>query len=183
MNKKRVQQIYREKQLTARYRGGRERAIGTRRPIEARLAANQRWSLDFVYDPITDGRRFRILTVIDNCTRECVALVADTSLSNRWVARARRHHRSARAPYIVVSDNGAEYTANAISAGPTRPGSAGATSRRARPRRTYNESFNSGLRDELLNETLSARCSMPAPCLRPGGANTTKPGRTPSSAG
>ena len=54
-----------------RRRGGRKRAIGTRRPMEIPLAANQRWSLDFVSDQMTDGRRFRILTVIDNCTREC----------------------------------------------------------------------------------------------------------------
>ena len=48
---------------------------------------NQRWSLDFVSDQFTDCRRFRVLTVIDDCTRECIALVADTSLSGRRVAR------------------------------------------------------------------------------------------------
>ncbi len=87
VNRKRVQRIYREERLTVRRRGGRKRAIGTRRPIETPLAANKRWSLDFVSDQMTDGRRFRILTVIDNCTRECLALVADTSLSGRRVAR------------------------------------------------------------------------------------------------
>src|SRR5712672_1002356 len=87
VNRKRVQRIYREERLTVRRRGGRKRAIGTRRPIETPLAANKRWSLDFVSDQMTDGRRFRILTVIDNCTRECLALVADTSLSGARVAR------------------------------------------------------------------------------------------------
>ena len=87
VNRKRVQRIYREERLTVRRRGGRKRAMGTRRPIEAPLLPNQRWSLDFVSDQMTDGRRFRILTVIDNCTRECLALVADTSLSGRRVAR------------------------------------------------------------------------------------------------
>ena len=81
VNKKRVQRIYREERLTVR--GGRKRAIGTRRPIETPLAANQRWRLDFVFDQMTDGRRFRILTVIDNGTRERLALVADTSTSSR----------------------------------------------------------------------------------------------------
>ena len=70
-----------------RRRGGRKRAVGTRRPIETPLKVNQRWGLDFVSDQMTDGRRFRILTVIDNCTRECLALVADTSLSGSRVAR------------------------------------------------------------------------------------------------
>lgn len=87
VNKKRVQRIYREEKLTVRRRGGRKRAMGTRRPLEIPLVANQRWSLDFVSDQMTDGRRFRILTVIDNCTRECLGLVADTSLSGRRVAR------------------------------------------------------------------------------------------------
>jgi hypothetical protein len=70
-----------------RRRGGRKRAMGTRRPMETPVAANQRWSLDFVSDQMTDGRRFRILAVVDDCTRECLALVADTSLSGLRVAR------------------------------------------------------------------------------------------------
>jgi putative transposase len=80
VNRKRVQRIYREERLTMRRRGGRKRAIGTRRPMETPMAANQRWSLDFVSDQMTDGRRFRILAVVDDCTRECPGLVADTSL-------------------------------------------------------------------------------------------------------
>ena len=62
VNRKRIQRIYREERLTVRRRGGRKRAIGTRRPLELPLVANQRWSLDFVADQMTDGRRFRILT-------------------------------------------------------------------------------------------------------------------------
>ena len=65
VNKKRVQRIYREEKLTVRRRGGRKRAMGTRRPLEIPLVANQRWSLDFVSDQMTDGRHFRILTVIE----------------------------------------------------------------------------------------------------------------------
>jgi len=111
VNKKRVQRIYREERLTVRRRGGRKRAMGTRRPLDLPLVANQRWSLDFVADQMTDGRRFRILTVIDNCTRECLALVADTSLSGARVVREldaviRKRGR----PDTIVSDNGTEYT-------------------------------------------------------------------------
>jgi putative transposase len=51
------------------------------------VAANERWSLDFVSDQLTDGRCFRILTIVDDCTRECLVLVADTSLSGVRVAR------------------------------------------------------------------------------------------------
>lgn len=115
VNRKRVQRLYREERLTVRRRGGRKRAMGTRRPIETPLAANQRWSLDFVSDQMTDGRRFRILTVIDNCTRECLALVADTSLSGRRVARELDAIIIQRGrPDMIVSDNGTEYTSNAI---------------------------------------------------------------------
>lgn len=70
-----------------RRRGDRKRAIGTRAPMLIPMMPNDRWSLDFVSDQLTCGRRFCILTVVDDCTRECLALVADTSLSGIRVAR------------------------------------------------------------------------------------------------
>src|ERR1700679_2987664 len=96
VNKKRVQRIYREEKLMVRRRGGRMRAMGIRRPIEAVTAPNERWSLDFVSDQMTDGRRFRILCVVDDYARKCLAL-ADTSLSGARVAGGRRGS-SAMAP-------------------------------------------------------------------------------------
>src|SRR3984885_4236508 len=90
VNRKRVQRLYREERLTVRRRGGRKRALGTRRAMVTPLAPDQRWSLDFVSDQLTDGRRFRILAVVDDCTRECLALIADTSISGRRVARQHR---------------------------------------------------------------------------------------------
>ncbi|RAK61926.1 IS3 family transposase [Phenylobacterium kunshanense] len=156
VNRKRVQRIYREERLTVRRRGGRKRAMGTRRPIEAPLLPNQRWSLDFVSDQMTDGRRFRILTVIDNCTRECLALVADTSLSGRRVAReldAIIAHRGR--PDMIVSDNGTEYTSNAILGWADETGVGWHYIAPGKPQQNgFNESFNGRLRDELLNETL-----------------------------
>lgn len=156
VNKKRVQRIYREERLTVRRRGGRKRAIGTRRPIETPLAANQRWSLDFVSDQMSDGRRFRILTVIDNCTRECLALVADTSLSGRRVARELDAIIAQRGrPDMIVSDNGTEYTSNAILGWADETGVGWHYIAPGKPQQNgHNESFNGRLRDELLNETL-----------------------------
>jgi hypothetical protein len=87
INHKKLFRPYREEKLAARRRGGRKRAIGTRAPMTVPTAPNDRWSLDFVLDQLTDGRRFRVLTVVDDCTRECLALVADTSLSGTRVAR------------------------------------------------------------------------------------------------
>lgn len=106
VNHKRLFRLYREEKLSVRKRGGRRRAIGTRAPLLAPLLPNQRWSLDFVSDQMTDGRRFRVLTVVDDCTRECLALVADTSLSGLRVARElTRLMRERGKPQMVVSDN------------------------------------------------------------------------------
>jgi putative transposase len=156
VNRKRVQRIYREERLMVRRRGGRKRAMGTRRPIETPLVANQRWSLDFVSDQMTDGRRFRILTVIDNCTRECLALVADTSLSGRRVARELDAIIAQRGrPDMIVSDNGTEYTSNAILGWADETGVGWHYIAPGKPQQNgFNESFNGRLRDELLNETL-----------------------------
>ena len=156
VNKKRVQRLYREEKLTVRRRVGRKRAVGARRPLETPLAANQRWSLDFVSDQMTDGRRFRILTVIDNCTRECLALVADTSLSGQRVARELDNIvRQRGRPQTIVSDNGTEYTSNAILGWADETGVGWHYIAPGKPQQNgYNESFNGKLRDELLNETL-----------------------------
>ena len=81
VNHKRLFRLYREERLTARRRGGRKRAIGTRAPMMIPMRPNDRWSLDFVSDQLNDGRRFRIPAVVDDCTRECLTLAADTSLS------------------------------------------------------------------------------------------------------
>ncbi len=98
-----------------RKRGGRKRALGTRAPMTIPQDANQRWSLDFVADTLTDGRRFRILCVIDDFSRECLATVADNSLSGERVARELDQIAQRRGyPCMIVSDNGTELTSNAI---------------------------------------------------------------------
>jgi putative transposase len=156
INHKKLFRLYREEKLAVRRRGGRKRAIGTRAPMLVPMAPNDRWSLDFVSDQLTDGRRFRILTVVDDCTRECLALVADTSLSGVRVARELDRLMIERGkPKMVVSDNGSELTSNAILTwadhirvewhyiAPGKP-----------MQNAFIESFNGRLRDELLNEML-----------------------------
>ena len=156
VNKKRVQRVYREERLTVRRRGGRKRAIGTRRPIEVPLAPNHRWSLDFIHDQLTDGRRFRILAVVDDCTRECLALIADTSISGRRVARELDDIiRQWGRPKTIVSDNGTELTSNAILGWADETGVGWHYIAPGKPQQNgLIESFNGRLRDELLNETL-----------------------------
>ena len=115
MNLKKVYRLYREERLTVRKRGGRKRALGTRAPMAIPQEPNQRWSLDFVSDALACGRRFRLLNVIDDYSRECLALVADTSLSGVRVARELTRLIGLRGkPHTVVSDNGTELTSSAI---------------------------------------------------------------------
>ncbi|WP_394260528.1 IS3 family transposase [Xanthobacter autotrophicus] len=161
VNHKRLFRLYREERLMVRRRGGRKRAIGTRAPMMIPMRPNERWSLDFVADQMTDGRRFRMLAIVDDCTRECLALVADTSLSGVRVARELDRLLAERGrPKMIVSDNGSEFTSNAILAwtdaarvewhyiAPGKPMQNG-----------FIESFNGRLRDELLNETLFSSLS------------------------
>jgi len=101
--------------LTVRKRSGRKRALGTRRPLALPSRPNERWSLDFVSDAFTDGRRFRVLAVVDDFTRECLCLVADTSLSGARLAREQESLITKRGkPRTTVSDNSTEMTSMAI---------------------------------------------------------------------
>lgn len=115
VNPKKLRRLYAEERLQVKRRGGRKRALGTRRPMSMPEAPNQRWSLDFVSDASTDGRRLRILAVVDDFTRECLALVPDTSVSGARVARELDAVIGGRErPRSVVSDNGTELTSMAI---------------------------------------------------------------------
>ena len=155
-NQKKLRRIYAEERLQVRRRSGRKRALGTRAPIALPDAPNQRWSLDFMSDTLTDGHRFRVLCVVDDFTRECLALVADTSLSGRRVVReldaiaARRGY-----PVGVVSDNGTELTSSAVLAWSQDRGVGWHYIAPGKPQQNaFVESFNGKLRDECLNETL-----------------------------
>ncbi|MER9018761.1 IS3 family transposase [Mesorhizobium sp. M0898] len=152
----RIYRLYREEGLTVRKRRARRRAVGTRAPILVEAKPNARWSLDFVHDQFACGRRFRVLNIVDDVTRECLAAIPDTSISGRRVARELTEliaHRGK--PGMIVSDHGTEFTSNAILAwskdyriewhyiAPGKPMQNG-----------YVESFNGRMRDELLNESL-----------------------------
>ncbi len=127
-----------------------------RAPLLVEAKANARWSLDFVHDQMANGRRFRILNIVDDVTHECLAAIPDTSISGRRVARELTSLIEQRGrPGMIVSDNGTEFTSHAVFAWakehridwhyimPGKPMQNG-----------YVESFNGKMRDELLNETL-----------------------------
>lgn len=116
---------------------------------------NERWSLDFVSDTLTDGRRFRALAIVDDCTRECLALVADASLSGARIARELDAIIAVRGkPTTCVSDNGTELTSMAILAWSKGMGIDWHYIQPGKPQQNvFVESFNGRLRDECLNET------------------------------
>ena len=156
VNHKRLFRIYREERLMVRRRGGRKRALGTRAPLAVPQWPNDRWSLDFVADQFIDGRRLRILVVVDDCTRECLALIADTSISGIRVSRELDRLLDDRGkPKMIVSDNGTELTSNAILQWADDHKVAWHYIAPGKPaQNAFAESFIGRLRDELLNETL-----------------------------
>jgi len=156
VNHKRLFRIYREERLMVRKRSGRKRALGTRTPAPGAVLPNDRWSLDFVSDQLICGRRFRILAIYDDCTRECLATIADFSLSGRRVARELDVLITGRGkPRSIISDNGTELTSNAILSWTANAGVDWHYIDPGKPvQNAFVESFNGRLRDEFLNETL-----------------------------
>lgn len=156
MNHKKLRRLYREEGLAVKCRRGRKRATGTRAPLDVPLRPNDRWSLDFLSDVFEPGRRFRILAVIDDCTRESLALIADTSISGRRVARELDSViRLYGKPKTIVSDNGTELTSRAILEWQNETGVAWHYIAPGKPtQNAFIESFNGRLRDELLNEEI-----------------------------
>ena len=156
MNEKKLYRIYREEGLSVRRRRGRKRARGSRTPMPVPLRPNQRWSLDFLSDTFGACRKFRILAVNDDCCRENLALIADTSISGARVAReldalVRIYGKPAR----IVSDNGTEFTSKAILKWANENGVEWHYIDPGKPQQNaYIESFNGSLRDECLNEHL-----------------------------
>ena len=156
MNHKKLYRLYTEEKLGVRRRRGRKRARGSRTPMPEALNPGERWSLDFLSDTFGASRRFRILAVNDDCCRENLCLVADTSISGARVARELDALvRTYGKPACIVSDNGTEFTSLAILKwasdnkvdwhyiDPGKP-----------QQNAFIESFNGSLRDECLNEEM-----------------------------
>jgi putative transposase len=155
-NHKRLYRVYTEAGLTVRKRGGRKRALGTRAPMTVPLASDRRWSLDFASDVLDDGRRFRVLVIVDDFSRECLALVVDSSPSGRRVARELDRIVELRGPpHQIVSDNCTELTSHAILGWQQERGVAWHYIAPGRPMQNgFVESLIGRLRDECLNEHL-----------------------------
>ena len=154
INKKRVWRLYRLDGLQLRMKTKRRKRISLQRGhVPPATGPNQHWSMDFVHDQMLDGRKFRILTVIDQWSRESVSLEPGFSLTGRCVGHALDQAAIARGmPRAITVDNGTEFTSKALDEWACRRGVKLDYTRPGKP--TDNgliESFNGRLRDEFLN--------------------------------
>jgi putative transposase len=154
VNHKKVYRLYREEGLTVRRRNRKKLAGAERVMPSLPDGRNQRWSMDFVQDGLADGRRIRVLTLVDNYSRECLALEVGTSLPGARVVRVLEQVTSIRGtPKTIMVDNGPEFAGKALDAWAYENGVGLHFIAPGKPvQNAYIESFNGKFRDECLNE-------------------------------
>lgn len=154
VNHKRVYRLYREEGLAVRKKQRKKLAGRNRVPMPLPSCANERWSMDFVFDTLVAGRSFRTLNIVDDFTRECVAIEVDTSIGGLRVTRVLDRLADTRGlPRSIVIDNGPEFAGRALDAWAYRRGVKLNFIRPGKPvENAFVESFNGRFRDECLNE-------------------------------
>lgn len=154
VNHKRTERIYREEGLSLRLKRRRKRGAWLRVPMPTPTGPNQQWSMDFVSDGLCGGRRFRLLTIVDDYTRECPGIEVDTSLGGARVVRVLDRLAEVQGlPEAITVDNGPEFTGRVLDEWAYRKGVRLNFIRPGKPiENAYVESFNGKLRDECLNE-------------------------------
>jgi len=152
-NHKRVYRLYREEGLAMRIRQRRRIRWNGTATGPAATRPNERWSMDFVSDCVSTGKVIRMLTLVDDCTRECPAIEVDTSLGGLRVRRVLDRIASERGlPEAIVLDNGPEFRGRALAAWSAERGVRLQFIQPGKPvQNAYVESFNGRLRDECLN--------------------------------
>ena len=153
-NHKRIERLYREEGLQVRRRRRKRTAKGRPRPLEAPRGPNERWSMDFMQDCLSDGRRIRLLNIVDDFTRQCLRIEVDTSIGGARVARVLDQLVAQRGrPKLLLTDNGPEFTGKALDQWAYMNGVGLDFIEPGKPQQNaYIESFNGKLRDECLNE-------------------------------
>ena len=154
VNHKRTERLYREEGLSLRRRKRPRRAAGVRVRLPQAQRPNQRWSMDFVQDRLASGRRMRLLTIVDEYSRECPAIEVDTSLPGLRVTQVLERLAEGRGlPELITVDNGPEFAGTVLDAWAYRQGVQLHFIQPGKPvQNAYIESFNGRLRDECLNE-------------------------------
>ena len=154
VNHTRVDRLYGLEKLHVRRRRRRKIPVGDRQPLARPAAANEVWSMDFVFDRVASGRSIKALTVVDDATHEAVAVVPEHSISGDHLTRILDQVCAQRGkPGVIRSDNGAEFTGKAMLNWAYRNGVTLKLIEPGKPNQNaYVESFNGRLRDECLNE-------------------------------
>jgi len=154
VNKKKVYRIYRSAGLSVHRRKGRKKALGSREERRKVQRPNERWSLDFVSDQLSDGRRLKLMTVVDEYTREALRIEASRSIRGEDVVQRLEAIIVERGvPEEIQSDNGSEFTSNVVQEWTYRRGITWRYIEPGKPiQNSYIESFNGRIRDECLNE-------------------------------
>ena len=123
VNHKKAYRIYTEEDLKVRRKRKKIRSRVRTAPLSVPSKPNERWSMDFMQDCLADGRRFRVLTIVDDFTRECPAVEVDTSIPGARVVRVLERLAFTRGlPKVIVSDNGSEFTGKVLDAWSNRRG-------------------------------------------------------------
>ena len=154
VNHKRVYRLYRDANLAVRRRKKAKRPLNERVPLQLAQTVNEVWSMDFVSDSLSNGRRIKCLTVADDFSHECVDIAVDYGISGQYVTRLLDQAATFRGyPLAVRTDNGPEFTSRAFMAWATSHGVRHILIQPGRPMQNgYIESFNGKFRDECLNE-------------------------------
>lgn len=154
INHKRTERLYREDGLSLRLKRRKKRISHLRVVMDRPERINQRWSMDFVSDSLYNGRRCRVLTVVDDFSRECPALEADHSLTGKWVTRVLDRIALTRGlPDVITVDNGPKFISKTLDLWAYENNVKLRFIQPGKPvQNAYIESFNGKFQDECLNE-------------------------------
>lgn len=154
VNRKRVERLYTLEGLQVRRRRRKKIPVGERQPLIRPSAANEVWSIDFVFDRVADGRVIKCLVIVDDATHEAVAIVPEHSIGGDHMTRLLDAICAQRGkPVVMRSDNGKEFTGKAMLTWAYRNGVTLKLIEPGKPNQNaYVESFNGRFRDECLNE-------------------------------
>jgi putative transposase len=154
INVKRTYRLYREEGLMVRRRRRKKLSVPERQPLVRPLQPDEVWSMDFVFDELADGRRIKTLTVVDDCSKEAVSIVVDTSMPALYVTRVLDQVGSERGlPKAIRTDNGPEFAGRTMQDWAAKRGIELRFIQPGKPvQNAYVESFNSRLRDECLSQ-------------------------------
>ncbi len=153
-NHKRIYRLYREAELAVKRRKRRKGVAVPREPLELPQRRNEVWSMDFVMDALSSGRRIKILTIVDDCTKEAIDLAVGFGISGHYVTRILDQAARFRGyPSAIRTDQGPEFTGRALDQWAYENGVQLKLIQPGKPtQNAYIESFNGKFRDECLSE-------------------------------